>query len=91
MSVLMLDDFKRLFKDEASYHELIQGFREALANDATIVVVGEEKPLFTARTLEEAQRRLRDRIIGRLITKPALLDQILKGLQDEIVDWPAHG
>ena len=86
MPVLVLDDFKSLFKDEASYLNLIQRFREALANHAMPLVLTNREVLFTAVSPEATHDLLCERIINRLSENPGLLDKIEEGLGDEIVE-----
>ncbi len=86
MSALMLDEFKVLFKDEASYRVLIERFRDAMANHGMPLVFREKELLFTAVSPQATQDMLCNRVINRLSEKPGLLDEVARGLKDEIVD-----
>ena len=86
MSVLMLDESKDLFKNEAAYQSLIERFRDAMANDEMPIVLAENRVLFTAICPAATQDMLCRRIVDRLAQKPELLDAIAQGLKDKIVD-----
>ncbi len=86
MSALILNDYKDLFKNEASYDALIRVFHDAMANHGMPIVVSGKEVLFTAISPEATQDMLRDRIVRRLAEKPALLDAIARGLEEEVVD-----
>ena len=86
MPVLVLDELKGLFKDETSFHTLVQRFRDALANNAMPQVLTDKEILFTAVSPEATQDLLCERIVSRLSENPSLLDEIEGGLNDEIVD-----
>jgi hypothetical protein len=86
MPVLRLDELKGLFKDEASFHSLVQRFRDAVANHGMPLVLSDQEVLFTAVPPEATHDLLCERIVNRLAENPALLDEIEGGLNDEIVD-----
>lgn len=85
MAILMLDDLKSLFKDEASFRTLIQHFRDALENHGMPLVLTDREVLFTAVSPEATQDMLCERIVNRLSENPAMLDELEGGLNDEIV------
>ena len=86
MPVLVLDELKGLFKDEASFRALIQQFREAMAGNSMPLVLTDKEVLFTAVSPEATHDMLCERIVSRLSENPTLLDQIEAGLNDEILN-----
>jgi hypothetical protein len=86
MPVLMLDELKGLFKDDASFRTFVQRLRDAMANNSMPLVLTDKEVLFTAISPEATHDMLCERIVNRLSENPALLDEIEGSLNDEIAD-----
>ncbi|MBA4067553.1 MAG: hypothetical protein C0501_28360 [Isosphaera sp.] len=83
-TVINLEKYKGLFKDAAAFEQFAAKLEEAAGNSA-MVFCGEE--LYGAFVSpEEAEERLRSKIIRRLAKNPALLDSIKDSLEDEVVE-----
>ncbi|GAC1341663.1 MAG: hypothetical protein NVSMB14_06760 [Isosphaeraceae bacterium] len=85
MSVLNLNEFRGLFKNEASYEALVDRFRKAVSKDGSPIVLSDDEILFTAFSPKAAKDILCRRIVNRFAENPKLLDEIQASLDDEIV------
>jgi precorrin-6x reductase len=82
-TVLILDKYKPLFKDEKAFQEFVQvlgGTGEAQA--LRLILLGEET-VAALVSLDEAMERLRDRIVLRLAKSPGAIDLLKSRLQSE--------
>jgi hypothetical protein len=87
MTLIKLDQHKRLFRDEASYNQFIQLFRDAFTEGQTPMVIDDENVLFAAISNQAATEMLAERILDRLGENPSLMDDLTNRLEnDPIVD-----
>jgi hypothetical protein len=80
---------KELFKDEASYQEFVETFREALSGENLPMVLPSDTDdvLFAAISPELTKKVLCDKILQRLGENPSLMDELRDRLEnDKIVD-----
>lgn len=81
--LIALEEKRDLFRDNDAFENFIQFFRDAVANDATPLVVSGHEPLFTAVSPESAQQLLAGRILKRLAENPEMLSNLKDRLESE--------
>lgn len=81
--ILNLDEYKSLFKDDASYQQLIRAFDGALEEDDTPLVLAEGEFLFAAVGGQDAQHLLCDRIVERLAKNPGVIEKLKTRFESE--------
>ena len=87
MSVIILDEHKDLFKDEASFNKLIGVFKAALDQNAMPMVLSTRELLFTAISPEMTKEVLAERILKRFWENPDRLDELRRRLESgELVE-----
>jgi hypothetical protein len=82
-TVLLLDKHKALFKDDESFLQFAQILEASIARDEMRIVLHGEQVVGALISVEEAQVRLRDRIMKRLSTNPASLARLAERLASE--------
>ena len=75
MSIIILDDHKDLFKDEASFHQLVSIFRTALDQNSMPMVLSTKELLFTAISPDMTKEILAERILKGFWENPERLNQ----------------
>lgn len=82
-TVLRLDDFKDMFKDEAAFNRFAASLAERVeGHDGLILIHGNDvigSVLSTASTTE----RVRDKVVSRLFKDPAEVDRLTKRLESD--------
>jgi hypothetical protein len=86
-TILNLDKWKSLFKDDQAYKQFTGLLEEAAEDTSVRLLVSDDRVLLGLVSPEEAQNRLRDRIMQRLAEKPEILDRLKERLEsDNLVD-----
>jgi hypothetical protein len=80
---IILDEYKDLFKDEASYARFVGLLRASINENAMPIVLAEREFLFTAVPPGATKEILSERIIRRLWENPGLLDDIRDRLEND--------
>jgi hypothetical protein len=83
--ILSLDEHKGLFKNEASYHELVELFKQALSVNSMPLILAEKEVVFTALSPEGTKELLRDRILKRFSEDPGLLAEMKDRLEKDVI------
>ena len=85
-TVLVLDKYKNLFKDEQAFRQFADILEGATADNVMRLVLCGEEVVGAFISPGDAQERLRERIMKRLAKNPAVLDTLKSRLEsDEIV------
>lgn len=86
MSPLVLDEHRKLFRDEASFREFVRILSQQLGKDLSPVISNEEV-LGAMLSPEATKEMLSERMMRRIATSPEILDEIMDRMEiDEIVD-----
>jgi hypothetical protein len=85
-TVLNLEKYKSLFKDDASFRQFAELIENATEGNVMRLVLCGDEILTALISAEEAQERLQDRIAKRLAKDPTTLDKLKERLEsDDIV------
>lgn len=86
-TVLSLEKHKDLFKSDETLRQFAKILEAAVEGDAMRLVVLGEELVGALVSPEDAQERLRERIVKRLASNPAILDKLRDRLEsDDIVE-----
>lgn len=86
-AVLILDKYKELFKDEASFKKFAEVLGRAGQEDDLKFVLYDESLLVGLISIDEAEGKLKDRILRRLSKNPDIMDRLRERLEsDDIVE-----
>jgi hypothetical protein len=86
MNPLILDDYRSLFRDDASFDRFVQAVSARLEHDLS-PVISKERVLGAILSPEATKEVLYERMIRRISDAPEILDQIRDRIEnDEIVD-----
>jgi hypothetical protein len=87
MSVLVLEQYKSLFRNEESFNQFISLLEESGSRAETVPVWGKSRHLATLVSPSDAKTLVQERILRRIIENPGLLDEVRDRLEnDPIVD-----
>ena len=90
MTILSLETYRHLFKDENALEAFATVLDASTKDDETPLVVFRNKHILTALSPEAAEKFLSDRILRRIVEKPELLEKLTKRLKElkpsDIVD-----
>lgn len=81
--VLILEDHKALFRDDASFEKLVAAFKEAVEQSDAPLVLANSEVLFAAISPEDAQEMLCRRIVHRLAKNPGIMDTLMNRLDSD--------
>jgi hypothetical protein len=87
-AVVILDKHKDLFKNEEAFRTFARVLKEAVSNDAMPLVIYDDSLVGALLSPDEAEERLRGRIMKRVAAaSPGLLDTLRSRLEsDDLVE-----
>ncbi|MEQ8791762.1 MAG: hypothetical protein RIC55_36200 [Pirellulaceae bacterium] len=86
MNAIALDQWKRLFRDDESFAEFVQGLESHSKHDMNILLSG-NRVVGSLLSPEGTRNVLYERMLKRIAENPALLAEIADRLEsDDIVD-----
>lgn len=84
-NVLDLDQFRSLFRDEQSFHQLAEAVRLSCEEGRPIIL--EHKVIGSTMSAPRTKKMLAERFVQRAIQRPELLDELAQRLaSDEFVE-----
>jgi hypothetical protein len=83
---VVLDDYRGLIRSDADFEKFIDVFEAAILSGLMTPIFGKERHLAMLVSPAAAKRHVQDRMLLRMLEKPALLDEMKDRLEnDEIV------
>src|SRR4051794_23691599 len=78
---IVLDDYRSLFRSDADFEKFMNVFEAAILSGLMTPVIGKERHLATLVSPAVAKRHVQDRMLLKILEKPALLEEMKDRLE----------